>query len=315
MVNKKSLKCVVLFSGGLDSRLVVKIMEKQGFEIVPIFFNLPFGCGCCNAMGCSFNFSQLQEIKLEVFDCNKGKLFKEYMEVLKKGEHGRGAGVNPCRDCKIFMLKHAKKFAKDKGIDIIVTGEVLGERPMSQMKSSMDLIERKAGLSGKVLRPLSAKLLPSTIFEESGLVDRSKLYDIHGRRREKQMALAKKFKIKYPDPAGGCLLCEKFYKNRFNFLFERGLDEKELPLVFIGRHFVIDKKWVVLGRNEKENKIIENMKVGKVISSDDLGLTSGSAIIADKSSKKVEEKVEKLITAYSKGKNVKERDKFQKYLL
>ena len=242
-------------------------------------------------------------------------MFKEYKGVLKKGEHGRGAGVNPCRDCKIFMLKQAKKVAKDKGIDVIVSGEVLGGRPMSQMKSSMELIERKAGLVKKVLRPLSARLLPKTIWEEEGLVDRSKLYDIHGRRREKQIALAKKFKIKYPHPAGGCLLCEKFYKGRFNFIFDRGLDEKELPLVFIGRHFIIDKKWVVLGRNEKENKIIEAMKVGKVISSDDLGLISGSAIIVDNSSKKVEDKVKELITAYSKGKDIKERKAFEKYSL
>ena len=194
---KQDKKCVVLFSGGLDSRLVVKIMEEQGFGVVPIFFNLPFGCGCCNALGCSFNFSQLQEIKLEVFDCTKGKLFKEYMKLLKEAKHGRGAGVNPCRDCKIFMFKHAKKFAKSKGIDVIVTGEVLGERPMSQLKGSMMLIEAAAGLKGKVLRPLSAKLLPETIWEKKGLVDREKLYDIHGRRREKQIALANKFKIKF----------------------------------------------------------------------------------------------------------------------
>jgi len=310
MVNKKQPKeCIVMFSGGLDSRLAIKIMQEQGFEILALFFKLPIGTGCCNE-GCSFNFSQMQGVKLEIFDCTKGKLLQEYLDVIKKAEHGRGAGVNPCIDCRIFMFSKAKKFADKKGIDLIVSGEVLGERPMSQMKRSMNLVEEKSGLKNRLLRPLSAKLLPETNAEKKGIVNREKLYDIHGRQRKKQIALAEKFKISYPSPAGGCLLCEKELKNRFKILFERGLDEEEIKLIGVGRHFYIDKCWIILGRNENENKIIETIGENyNLIIPDFVG---PSAIVFDKCDKKLKDKVEELIKAYSKG-NLKLRKKFDKY--
>lgn len=313
MAKKKQKQCVLLFSGGLDSRLVLKIMQKQGYEVTALFFKLPFGCGCCDAFGCSFNFSQMQGTKLEVFDCTKGDLLQEYLEVIKEAKHGRGASVNPCRDCKIFMFERAKKYADEKGIDLIVTGEVLGERPMSQLRKSMDLIEEESDLKGRLLRPLSAKLLPETNAEKEGLVDRDKLYDIQGRKRDKQIALAKKFKIKYPHPAGGCLLCEKLYKKRFEFIFERGLDEKELPLTYIGRHFVINGSWIVLGRNKKENDLIESLGVGKLFTADELGILGPSVIVlGGKVSKK---KIHDLIIAYSREGNLKLRSKFEKFKL
>jgi tRNA(Ile)-lysidine synthase TilS/MesJ len=304
-------KCIVMFSGGLDSRLAVKIMQEQDFDILALFFKLPFGTGCCSE-SCSFNFSQLQGINLKIFDCTKGKLLQEYLEVIRNPKHRRGAGINPCIDCRIFMLKKAKEFADKKGIEIIVTGEVLGERPMSQTKKAMDIIEKESGLKGRLLRPLSAKLLPLI---KSEIIDRKKIYDIHGRRREKQIALAKKFKISYPDPAGGCLLCEKELKNRLKYLIDKGMNEDEIKLVGVGRHFIIDKCWVVLGRDERENKIIES--VGKkhfLVIPDFAG---PSAVIFSKSSvkKKIKEKVNELIKAYSKKGNLKDRKKFEKLKL
>jgi tRNA-uridine 2-sulfurtransferase len=317
MVKKKVIKkCVLLFSGGLDSRLAVKIMQNQGYKVTAVFFKLPFGCGCCDAFGCSFNFSQMEGVKLEVFDCTKGDLLQEYMEVLKEGKNGRGASVNPCRDCKIFMFERAKKFADDKKIDLIVTGEVLGERPMSQMKKSMDLIEEQSDLKGRLLRPLSAKLLPETNAEKQGLVDREKLYDIHGRRREKQMALANKFKIKYPAPAGGCLLCEKFLKKRFEFLFKRGITEKELPLTYVGRQFIINGSWIILGRDKKENDLIEmvgNNGVGKLITSDDVEVIGPSVVVLD--GKVSDKKIHELIRSYSKEGSLELRKNFEKFKL
>jgi len=238
------------------------------------------------------------------------------MEVLKEGKNGRGAGVNPCRDCKIFMFERARKFADGKKIDLIVTGEVLGERPMSQMKRSMDLIEEQSELKGRLLRPLSAKLLPETNAEKEGLVDRSKLYDIHGRRREKQIALANKFKIKFPDPAGGCLLCERFLKKRFEFIFKRGISEKELPLTYVGRQFIINGSWIILGRDKKENDLIEsvgNNEVGRLITSEDLKITGPSVVILD--GKVLDKKVHELIRAYSKEGSLELRKKFEKYKL
>ncbi len=314
--NKSKKKCVLLFSGGLDSRLAVKIMQKQEYEVTAVFFKLPFGCGCCDAFGCSFSFSQMQGVKLEIFDCTKGDLLQEYLEVLKEGKHGRGASVNPCRDCKIFMFERAKKFADDKKIDLIVTGEVLGERPMSQLRKSMDLIEEQSDLKGRLLRPLSAKLLPETNAEKQGLVDRSKLYDIQGRRREKQIALANKFKIKFPSPAGGCLLCERLLKKRFEFIFKRGITENELPLTYVGRQFVINGSWIILGRDEKENGLIEsvgNKGVGRLITSEDLGIIGGSVVVLD--GKVSDKKIHELIRAYSKEGNLELRKKFEKYKL
>jgi len=230
-------KCIVLFSGGLDSRLAVKIMQEKGFEVFAVHFNLPFGCGCCD-FGCNFKFTQMSGVEFKIFDCAKGKLLKEYLKVLKKAEHGRGSGFNPCRDCKIFMFKKAKKYADKKKIKIIATGEVLGQRPMSQTPKTMKIIEKKIGF--KMIRPLI----------ELG---------ISGRRRDKQMILAKKYKIKYPSPAGGCLLCEKALNKKFEVLLEKDLiDEKTLPLVNIGRHFFKEGCWFVVARNGKECEVIEN---------------------------------------------------------
>jgi len=314
-------KCIVMLSGGLDSLLAVKIMQEQGFDITALFFQLPFA-GCCDVK-LSTNFAQLQKIKLEVFDCTKGKLLKEYLEIIKKAKHGTGAGVNPCIDCRIFMFKKAKEFADKEGYEVIVTGEVLGERPMSQMKKSMDIVEKESGLKDSLLRPLSAKLLPETNAEKSGLIDREKLYDIQGRKRDKQIALAKKFKISYPQPAGGCALCEKQLKNRFKTLFKRGLNEDEMNIVCVGRHFIIDKCWVVIGRDEKENKIIE--KMGKKFDLIEPDYPAPSAVILDKCEKepkgvsseenKTREKVNELMEAYSKKGSLEARNKFDKYKL
>ena len=248
-----SKKCIVLFSGGLDSRLAVKIMQNRGFEVEAVHFNLPFGCGCCD-FGCNFNFTQMSGVNFKIFDCTKGKLLKENLKFLKQGKHGRGSGFNPCIDCKIWIFKKAKRYADEKGISIIVTGEVLGQRPMSQNSRAMKIIDDEIGF--KLERPLMD-------------------LGIEGRRRDKQMALAKKFKIKYPFPAGGCLLCEKELKKRFETLLKNDLiNEKTFPLVSIGRHFFIKDTaslrsqhensqagcWFVVGRNKEENNVIEKFK-------------------------------------------------------
>ena len=301
-------KAIVLFSGGLDSRLAVKIMQEQNLEILLAYFKLSFSKNIEKEIK---EFAKKEKIKLKIFDCTKKKLLQEYLDVIKNPKYGRGAGVNPCIDCRIFMLKKVKEFAGKN--NLIVTGEVLGERPMSQMKKSMNLIEEVSGLKNRLLRPLSAKILPETEAEKKGLVDRKKFYDIYGRRREKQIALAKKFKISYPHPAGGCLLCEKELKKRFEFLLKRGLNENEIKFVNIARHFVIDKCWIVLGRNEKENKIIE--MTGRDYELIVPDFSGPGAVIMDKCGKKVKEKVNKLIKAYSKKGSLKERKKFDKWKL
>lgn len=223
-------KALVLYSGGLDSRLALMLLKKQGYEPVALHFKLPFGCGC----------SQKQNIKLTLLDVTKPPLLAEYLKIITKPLHGTGTGINPCRDCKIWMFKTAKKYADKHNIKYIATGEVLGQRPMSQTRSALDIIDKKIGF--KIHRPLI----------ELG---------IHGRSRNKQIKLAKKFKIKYPSPGGGCLLCEKQLVKRFQFLLNNKLiNKKTLPLTKIGRHFSIKGNWFIVARNESESILIEKFK-------------------------------------------------------
>jgi len=247
-------KAIVLLSGGLDSRLAVKLLQGQGIKVIALHFLLPFS-GCCKP-DCAFNFAQLQGIPLGVVDCTKGKNFNEYVSVIKKPKYGYGSGVNPCIDCRIFMLLKAKEYAKKTKADFVATGEVLNERPMSQHSKALAIAEKESGLKGKLLRPLSAKLLPETDAEKKKLVDRSKLLAIRGRSRKQQIALAKKYNISYPSPAGGCLLCEKEFAAKLKDLFKhkKRISPVDVELLRIGRHFRINDAKIIVGRNEKENK-------------------------------------------------------------
>lgn len=280
-------KCIVLFSGGLDSRLVVKIMQERNFDVTALYFNLPFGCtGKIDQLK---EFCKKEKAKFELIDCTKGKSLKAYLGIVKKAKHGIGTGANPCKDCKIWIFKEAKKYADQNKIKTIATGEVIGQRPMSQLPKALELIDKK--IKFKLTRPLI----------EIG---------ISGRRRDKQIELAKKFKIQYPHPAGGCLLCEKYLKKRFQKLLERGIKDEEVKLVGIGRQFMIDKCWIILGRNEGENKILEKSKIGEKIIPE---FPAPSALILDKTKKDVKEKILEIIIAYSKKGSLEKRKKFNKY--
>jgi len=254
------VKAIVLLSGGLDSKLAVKLLQEQGIDIIALHFDLPFGEGCCKAM-CSFKFSQLEGIKMQIIDCKSGKYFKKYMEIIKNPAYGRGSQMNPCIDCRIFMLRIAKELMKKFNADFVATGEVLDERPMSQHRGAMALVEKESGLSRKILRPLSAKNLDPTIAEEKGLVKREKLLDIQGRRRIIQMELAKKYNMSYPSPGGGCLLCEKEYARKFRDLLNyKETEEDDIKLLKIGRHFRFNGKKIIVGRNHEENKKLLEFK-------------------------------------------------------
>jgi len=194
-----TMKALGLLSGGLDSVLAVKLIQRQGIDVVAVNFTSPFWSS-------DKNINWVKEIakKLEVPLINI-ELKEDYLKIIRKPKHGHGKNMNPCIDCKILILKKAKKIAKKMGASFIFTGEVLDERPMSQHKKALETIEKEAGLKGKLLRPLSAKLLP-----EIEWIDIKKLLDIRGRQRERQMQLAKEFGIeKYPSPSGGCLLTYK----------------------------------------------------------------------------------------------------------
>jgi|SRR3989344_933545 len=289
-------KALVLLSGGLDSRLAVKLLEEQlGSENVQaLYFNLPFGSGCCSDKFCVIRFVQKELVKLHIIDLTSGKLFQEYLNIIKHPKYARGAGLNPCIDCHIFMLKKAKEFASGLGIDIIATGEVLGERPLSQTKKALFIVDKEVGFH--ILRPLSAKLLQETEWEKSGVINRDKLLDIQGRRRKTQLELAKKYNINFPNPGGGCLLCEKGYcKKLKEILNNSALDYNDIKLLSIGRHFLASK--IILGRNEKENLILEK-EPGILVIPEQPG---PSALIKDKNKDLIEEAKE-LIRKYSKNK-------------
>jgi len=293
-------KALVLYSGGLDSRLVVRMLQDQDFKITALYFALPFGCGCCN-LSSNFHFTQNKNVKMKITDVTKEPLLSEYLDLLKNPKFGTGSGINPCKDCKIFMFKKAKEYADKHKIEIIATGEVVGQRPMSQIPSAMKTIDK--ALDFEILRPLSAKTLKETEVEKRGLVDRGKFLDIKGRGRKTQMELAKKYKIKYPTPGGGCFLCEEYPAKRLKHLLDKDLiNEKSLPLTMIGRHFYIDGVWFVVARNEKESEVI--LKFPNHIK-DDVG--KPSIYYSEKSGK---EKALELQAAYSTGENEDKREAF-----
>jgi tRNA-uridine 2-sulfurtransferase len=277
-------KALVLYSGGLDSRLAVKLLQEEGYEIEALHFALPFGCGCCD-LNCNFKFTQMNDVKLTVFDCNKGELFEEYIELLKNPKYGTGSGANPCRDCKVFMFKKAKEYADSKKIKVIATGEVTGQRPMTQTPGAMKVIDNAIGFELK--RPLI----------EAG---------IRGRNRGKQMELAKKFNMKYPTPGGGCLLCESELERRFNALLQNDLIKEDvLSLVYIGRHFFLKGVWFIVARDKRECEIIEKFKT--VVE----GVKGKPSVYY--SLEKGKKDAEKLQEAYRTGAERKERDKFGKW--
>jgi tRNA U34 2-thiouridine synthase MnmA/TrmU len=188
---------------------------------------------------------------------------REFIKIVRKPKHGYGKGLNPCIDCKILMLKEAKRYAEKVGAYFIVTGEVLGERPMSQHRRALEIIEREAGLKGRILRPLSARLLPETDVERDGTVERDKLLDIVGRQRKRQLETAKILGVtKYASPAGGCLLTDKYFSKRLRDLFRNSdnVTPRDIKLLKIGRHFRCGPNKIIVGRNEEENRLLLTLK-------------------------------------------------------
>ncbi len=251
------MKALGLLSGGLDSTLAVKLILERDIEVEAINFVTPFclcrkgGCGASEAAK-TFN------IPLKMVNAGT-----DYLRVVRNPKFGYGKNLNPCVDCRIFMLKKAKKYARQIGAKFIFTGEVLGQRPMSQHRAALDLIEREVGLQGKILRPLSGKLLPKTEAEQQGFVDPQALRDISGRSRKRQIEMTREFNIaNYPCSAGGCLLTDKEFANKLRDLFQhkKRVTIKEVNLLKVGRHFRFGDNKIVVGRNEGENKVLLQTK-------------------------------------------------------
>jgi tRNA U34 2-thiouridine synthase MnmA/TrmU len=254
----KKIKAIGLLSGGLDSTLAVKILVDMGLDVTALNFISPF-CACTHK-GCQHEATRIaKEFGIEIKVLLKGN---DYLEVVRNPKHGYGKNVNPCIDCRIFMLKKTKLYMEEIGASFIFSGEVLGQRPMSQRKSPMLLIEREAGLEGLILRPLSARLLKPTIPELKGWVDREKLLEISGKSRKPQFELADRLGIKdFNCPAGGCRLTDAKFALRLKESFNHGEDiMRDVRLLKYGRHFRLPGgAKVIVGRNEKENAVISSL--------------------------------------------------------
>jgi len=253
-------KVVALLSGGLDSQLAVKMMQKQGFEVSAVAIKTPF-CDFDCGRGCGFEIRERADTL--GIDLKTVYLGDEYIEMLKNPKHGFGSGMNPCIDCRTMMFKAAKKEMEKIGAEFIISGEVLGQRPMSQHGPALRTIEKESDLEGKIVRPLSAGLLAKTEPEKNGLIKREDLGMISGRRRIEQLQLAKEYGIEDPPNAGGgCLLTDPAFSLRAKDLF--GHIEtptiNDIDLLKIGRHFRLDQYTkLVVGRNHNENEMIKSL--------------------------------------------------------
>lgn len=257
----KKATAIALLSGGLDSTLAILLLLRQGIDVTAITYLTHFGCDISDTSSCSKDpLPSAEKFGFKVKLCH---LADKFMEIVKNPKFGHGKNMNPCIDCRILMLREAKQLMDIINADFLVTGEVLGQRPMSQRKETFPLIDREAGVEGLVLRPLSAKYLKPTIPEMNGLVDRMGLYGFSGRTRKPQMKLAAELGLAdYPAPAGGCLLTDPIYSFRLRELLDhkRDADIREIKLLQVGRHFrVSDTCKIVIGRNEQDNEMIETL--------------------------------------------------------
>jgi len=270
-------------------------MLDQSVDVEAVHFVTPFS---------KYNYDFIDKISID-FSIKVHVIFlgQDFLDVVVKPRYGYGGQMNPCIDCRILMLKRARELADRIGADFLVTGEVLDERPFSQRLRAMQLIEEETGLKGKVLRPLSAKLLSPTEAEVRGWVNREKLLAIRGRRRAPQMELAAKYGIMdYPTPSGGCLLTDPAFSRRLrdHLKHERKLTLDDAALLMIGRHFRINGVKVVVGRNKCENesllKIAESNRMPYLLVKDYKGPVT---IIVGESNLTIIEKTAAITARYS----------------
>jgi tRNA-specific 2-thiouridylase len=269
----ESRKAVALISGGLDSMLAAKVILEQGIDVV----GLNFFTGFCHSghtatirnpkkdkviRNDALWVAETLGIELEIED-----IVQEYKDIVINPKYGYGQHINPCLDCKVFMVKKAYEWMLDNGYDFLITGEVIGQRPKSQRKATMPVVEKQSGADDLLLRPLCAKLLPETKPEREGWVDRDALYDFNGRGRKGQMALAKNFEIKeFAQPAGGCcVLTDGHYAKRMQDMWaHRGSKEYEfddIVLLKAGRHIRPRAHFkMIVARDMSENQFLEGYR-------------------------------------------------------
>jgi hypothetical protein len=258
-------RALALFSGGLDSILAVKVIQQQGVDVLAINFTSPFfGCSpTLDGEPVAAQYARRYDIPFRSIP-----LGAEFIEMLRYPRHGYGSALNPCIDCKTFMLRCAGKLMEELQADFVITGEVVGQRPMSQRQDTLRLIERDCGIAGLLLRPLSAKYMKVTIPEAEGWVKREQLPAIKGRGRKDQIRLAAELGVdEYPAPGGGCLLTEESYIPKVKDLLDHQIIPviRDFDLLRTGRHFRLSETCkAVVGRDSSDNeKILASIGAGE----------------------------------------------------
>ncbi len=319
MADKRRAKAIGMLSGGLDSTLAHALMKKLGVEVKAITFYTGFclvetqrRLGRTRKDGTTPRNDALHaaanlETEIEFVDISG----REYLDVIARPKHGYGANANPCIDCRIFMFKKAKEIMEREGADCVFSGEVLGQRPKSQRRDPMKVIERESGMVGRILRPLSAQLLEPTIPEKEGLIDRSQLLAISGRSRKPQMELAKQLGVTdWPQPAGGCcFLTDEAFGRKFHDLIDRRpdrhLDEEDIPLLATGRHFRLSEKVkLMVGRNEGENALLAQYAGTRYHKLEAAGLMGTVALVDGEAEEDDRVLASRIVARYGKGKDL-----------
>ncbi|ERP39312.1 7-cyano-7-deazaguanine synthase [Chitinivibrio alkaliphilus] len=249
----RQARCLVLFSGGLDSVVAAQVMKEQGVEVELLHFVLPFDSYAGNTHESVRTYAEQLHLPLHIL--MEGA---EFLTMVRENHYGTGSAVNPCIDCRIFRLRRAKQYMKEHGFDFLVTGEVVGQRPMSQRLELMPLIEEQADLHGLLLRPLSAQYLEPTIPEKEGWVDRKSLFAISGRSRKMQQELLRKYDLRSQTPGGGCILTEKEFARRYHYIEKNfGMNLLLFQLLSVGRYVLVSKEvCCIVGRDDRDNQRI-----------------------------------------------------------
>ncbi len=303
-MKKPKAHAVALFSGGLDSALAILLLLKQDIKVTAITFMTHFGCDLGDRSSCGSNPYPAAE-KFG-FDVKLMHLSDKFIEIVKNPKHGRGKNMNPCTDCRILMLREAKDLMEMIDADFIVTGEVVGQRPMSQLREKIRLVEKESDLVGKLLRPLCAKLLPQTEPELNGMVDREQLEGISGRSRKRQIELAAELGLEdYPNPASGCLLTDDSYSNRLRDLLSHTehITFNDLNLLRLGRHFRLDNETkIIVGKDEKDNNSLENYMQEHHFHLEAIGIGSPVTLLIGNASEENLTKAAMITARYSAGK-------------
>ncbi len=294
------VNAVALISGGLDSILAAKVVMEQGFSVTGLY--------CTSVFSKSFgNETETHAVRVSKaigLDLRIITMGQDYLDLIRSPMHGYGKNVNPCIDCKIFMLKKAKEVMQELDAPFVITGEVLGQRPMSQRRDALHIIERDADMRGMVLRPLSATLLPPTKAEHQGIISREKLLGISGRSRSVQLQLAERYGIRgFATPAGGCLLTDKNFSDKLRDLFadKQEVAESDIRLLTVGRHYRMDTGVkIVLGRDNNENNLLMSLAPNGYHLFTPHGFPGPVALLSGEPSQDLKQTVGRLIITYSK---------------